>query len=444
MASRGIRQVERLESRSGLLPVRWWIAILLFLSYVVWYMDRTNISIAGPVMMKYFHWSAAQFGMVQSAFFIGYAITQIPGGWLADRFGGSKVILIGTLWWSVFVFLTPFGATLTMMCVIRSLMGIGEGVNAPTHTSLTARWMPKSEAGMAQAVYYIGMPVGIMITMPTTVWIMTKWGWQMSFYSFAFVGVLWCLLWLWYGRDRPEAHRRVSAEELNLIKSDQDPPEVMDRPTEWKTIFTNKSVWGLSISYFFHNYLWYLYMSWLPGYLVIGRGFSLLKTGIFTTIPYLVACLTMPLGGYLSDSWTRRYGPNIGRRVPIVIGMTGCGIFLVLAAHTPDAYTAIAYISASMGFLTLNYGAFWSTPINLSSKDAGVISGAMNTSGNIAGIFAPTITGLLVTFYHNKFENAMYFGAFLALVGIVVLWTIAKVQPIVFKQDKPASALARQ
>lgn len=180
------------EKTSRILPVRWRIAVLLLLSYVVWYMDRTNISIAGVPMMKEFGWTAADFGMVQSAFFIGYALTQIPGGWAADRWGGSKVILLGTIWWSVFVFLTPFAATLTMMCAVRSVMGLGEGVNAPTHTSLTARWMPKREAGMAQAVYYIGMPVGIMIAMPSTVWLTQRWGWQASFYVFAFVGVAWC------------------------------------------------------------------------------------------------------------------------------------------------------------------------------------------------------------------------------------------------------------
>lgn len=424
-------------SQRRLIPVRWWIAVLPLLSYVVWYMDRTNISIAGPAMMKEFGWSAAQFGIVQSAFFMGYALTQIPGGWLADRYGGTRVITFGTIWWSAFVFLTPFASTIVMMCVVRGLMGLGEGVNAPTHTSLTARWMPKSEAGMAQAVYYIGMPVGIMITMPTTVWLTERWGWQSSFYAFAFVGVAWCLVWWWYGRDRPQQHPSISADEIAHITADQDPPEVMDQPTDWKAVFGSASVWGLTISYFFHNYLWYLYMSWLPAYLVMGRGFSLLKTGFYTVIPYFVACITMPLGGWLSDRLTRAYGPTIGRRAPIVIGMGGCGVFLWLAADTPDAITAITYISASVGFLTLNYGAFWSTPINLSPKDAGVISGLMNTSGNIAGIFAPSITGWLVTHYDNHFENALYFGVALSVVGIICLLTIGRVRPIAAKELRP-------
>jgi sugar phosphate permease len=423
-------------SKQGLIPVRWWIAILLFLSYVVWYMDRVNISIAGPSMMKHFNWSAAEFGLVQSAFFIGYVFTQIPGGWLADRFGGSKVILAGTLWWSVFVFITPFGATLILMMVIRALMGVGEGVNAPTHTALTAWWMPKKEAGRANGFYYLGMPVGIMITMPLVVWIIGKYGWQMSFYSFAFIGVIWCAVWFRYGCDRPEQHKSISKEEIDYIKSDRDSVEVMEQPTDWKTVFSNKPVWGLAVSYFFNNYLWYLYMTWLPSYLVMGRGFTLVKTGIFAMLPYMVSVISMPIGGYLSDYWTRKYGPHIGRSVPIQIGLAGCGVFLVLGAHTPNAYVAIAYICASVGFLTMNFGPFWSAPLNLSAKDGGVISGLMNTFGTIAGIVAPSVTGFVVTASGNKFEYALYFGAFIALLGVVVVGTVGRVRAIDFKKGK--------
>lgn len=424
------------STKKTFLSVRWRIAILLLLSYVVWYMDRTNISIVGPVMMKEFGWSPTDFGLVQSAFFVGYSLTQIPGGWLADRFGGSKVIIFGTLWWSAFVFLTPFAATITSMCIVRALMGLGEGVNAPTHTSLTARWMPRSEAGMAQSVYYIGMPVGIMITMPTAVWLTEHYGWQSSFYVFAVVGIIWVAAWHWYGCDKPRQHKKITAEELAVIEADQDDPSIMDQPTEWKPILKSSSVWGLTIAYFFHNYLWYLFMTWLPGYLVMERGLSLLKSGLYTVIPYLVACFSMPLGGWLSDRLSEKYGPTVGRRLPIVIGMGGCGLFLALAADTPTAERAITYIAASVGFLTLNYGAFWSTPINLSSKDAGVISGMMNTSGNIAGILAPTITGVIVTFSSGKFEKALYFTASLAVVGILALLTIGSVEPIRFVKTK--------
>ncbi|MEN6439338.1 MAG: MFS transporter [Syntrophobacter sp.] len=431
-----------LATRRGPVPVRWRIAILLSMSYMVWFMDRVNISVAGPTMMKYFNWTAADFGLVQSAFFVGYAFTQIPGGWLADRFGGSKVVLLGTLWWSLFVFITPFGATLALMMAIRASMGVGEGVNAPAHVALTAWWMPKKESGRAIGVYYIGMQVGIMITMPLTVWIIGTYGWQMCFFSFAFVGVAWSALWYWYGCDRPEQHRSISEEELAYIKSDRDDAEVMEQPTDWKTLFTNKLVWGLAISYFFNNYLFYLYITWLPGYLVIDRGFTLVKTGVFAMLPYMVSIITSPLGGYLSDYWTKKYGAHIGRSLPIQLGLAGSCIFLVLGAYTSNPYAAVAYICASVGFLNMNFGPYWSAALTLSAKDGGVIGGLMNTLGTVAGIIAPAVTGFIVTASGNKFEWALYFGAFLALLGVIVIGVAGRVRPIEFAKPAPEEKAA--
>ncbi|XEQ91694.1 putative galactarate transporter [Sporomusa carbonis] len=171
-------------------------------------------------------------------------------------------------------------------------------------------------------------------------------------------------------------------------------------------------------------------MTWLPGYLVMGRGFSLIKTGWFAMVPYLVCIATIPLGGYISDLWTKTRGSNFGRRIPIVIGFAGCGIFLILGAYTPNAYVAVLYMALSIGALGFSYGAFWGAPITISPKDSGVIGGVLNTLGTLAGVFAPAITGFIVTASNNKFENALYFGASLAFVGIIFLLTIVKIKPI--------------
>ena len=137
--------------------VRWRVVTLLMFSFMIWYMDRTNISIAGPVMMKYFHWNPWQFGLVMTAFFVGYAFTQIPGGWLGRPIWRQQSHMdwnpLGCLF---FVLPTPFGATLRATIFIRGLMGIGEGVNAPAHTSLIAQWLPKRETGMAQGLSSAG------------------------------------------------------------------------------------------------------------------------------------------------------------------------------------------------------------------------------------------------------------------------------------------------
>ena len=213
-----------MSERKRLISVRWCIAFWLFVSNLIWYMDRANISVASTHIMKEYGWNPAQFGLVMSAFFLGYALTQVPGGWLSDRYGGSRVIQFGTIWWSIFTILTPAGVTLGTMALIRTLMGLGEGVNAPAHVALTAHWMPRREVGRASGLYLVGTYGGIMITMPIAAWITLTWGWRYVFYSFGILGFIWSAIWYDYGRDNPEEHPKISREEIELIRSDQVPP----------------------------------------------------------------------------------------------------------------------------------------------------------------------------------------------------------------------------
>lgn len=200
---------------------RWGIVLLLSLCYTVLYMDRSNMSMAGPSLMKHYNWSATEFGLASTAFFIGYAITQIPGGRLADRFGGGKVVLTGALVWSVFVFITPFGSTMTLMIIIRALMGLGEGISLPAIHSILAKWIPKDKIGKATGFVQVGVPFGIAITMPIATWIIQKWGWEMVFHTFAFLGPVWCLIWWKFGKDKPELHPKISKQELDYIQANQ-------------------------------------------------------------------------------------------------------------------------------------------------------------------------------------------------------------------------------
>ncbi|WP_318505041.1 MFS transporter [Bacillus sp. T3] len=182
---------------------RWGIILLLSLCYLVLYMDRSNMSMAGSSMMEYYNWNSIEFGLVSTAFFIGYAITQMPGGRLADRFGGGKIVVFGAFVWSFFVFITPFASTLSMMLLIRMFMGLGEGVALPAIHSILGKWIPKSETGKATGLVQAGLPLGIAITMPLATWVIQTWNWQMVFYTFSFVAIIWCILWWTFGKDRP-------------------------------------------------------------------------------------------------------------------------------------------------------------------------------------------------------------------------------------------------
>ncbi|HEX3032056.1 MAG TPA: MFS transporter [Bacillota bacterium] len=419
---------------------RWFIIVLFLLCYLVLYMDRSNMSIAGPSMMKEFNWSATQFGLVSTAFFIGYACTMIIGGWLADRFGGGKVIIFGALWWSVFVFLTPFGTSLGSMVIIRMLMGMGEGVALPAISSMVAKWIPKREAGLAQGLCLIGVPLGITLTMPLAAWIIQRHSWQMVFWSFAFTAPVWILIWLRFGKDRPENDPALSREELEYIKSAQGSPEAVGQSAELtpRDIFSTPSVWTGAVSFFCTNYLFYLFMTWLPTYFMRGRGLQLGQSALYTMMPYIVAVFTYPIGGYLADKAAARFGDNLGRKIFPIVGMVAAGVLLILGSQAESVVNAVALISASNGLLCLTMGGYYSMPMVFSRKNAGKITGLWSTFATIGGITAPLLTGVVVDAYGYNF--ALYLGACISIVGSLILLSGVKVKEIVPK-TAPAHGL---
>ncbi|WP_425802735.1 MFS transporter [Desulfitobacterium sp. Sab5] len=415
---------------------RWLIIVQFLLCYLVLYMDRSNMSIAGPSMMKEFNWSATQFGLVSTAFFMGYACTMIIGGWLADRFGGGKVIIFGALWWSIFVFLTPFGTSLGLMVIIRMMMGMGEGVALPAISSMVAKWIPKKEAGLAQGICLVGVPLGITLTMPFAAWIIQAHSWKMVFWTFAFTAPIWILIWLRFGKDKPENDPNLSQEELAYIKSTQDgSQEMAGRYTDLtpKDIFSTPSVWTGAVSFFCTNYLFYLFMTWLPTYFMKGRGLQLGQSALYTMMPYIVAVFTYPIGGYLADKAAAKFEDNMGRKIFPVFGMISAGILLILGSQAANAVNAVALISASNGLLCLTMGGYYSMPMVFSRKNAGKITGLWSTFATIGGITAPLLTGVVVDAYGYTF--ALYLGAGISIIGSLILLTTVRI-----KEIKPKNA----
>ena len=402
---------------------RWQIMLLLTLCYMVLYIDRSCMSIAGPSMMKYYGWTGTQFGLVSTAFFVGYACTQIPGGWIADKFGGSRVVAFGALWWSVFVFLTPFGSTIALMLLIRYFMGLGEGVSLPAMSTIIAKWIPKKESGLAWGISIMGVSLGIAITMPLSAWIIGKWGWQSVFFIFAFLAPIWVIIWKFFGTDRPEDHKSITKEELEFIKSNQVKVDSSgaDAALTSKDIFSTPSVWLGAISFFCTNYLFYLFMTWLPTYFIKGKGFSTSIGAIYSMMPYVVATFTYPLGGYLADRAAEKFGHNWGRKLFPIVGMVGAGVLLILGAQATTPIAGVAFMSASNGVLCLTMGGYYSMPIIFSPKNAGKITGLFATCATIGGITAPILTGIIVD--SQGYNAALFLGAALSILGAVILST---------------------
>ncbi|WP_114194401.1 MFS transporter [Edaphovirga cremea] len=417
---------------------RWGIAVLLIIDYFVMFVARTGMSMCGPALMAEYGWTATQFGWVSTAFFIGYAVTMLPAGALADRFGGGIVLVTGTLWWAFFTFLTPFGETLGLMMLVRIFVGIGQGLLVPANFSLLANWVPKSESGKATGLLQIGCPAGIAASMLIAAWIIQMWGWRTVFYSFSVLGPIWCLLWWRLGKNSPALDPNISAAELAYIQAGQgktaQSPVSTAPVLSKKDIFTTPSVWGCAMCYFCTNYLFFLFMTWLPTYFAMGRGIDLKQSAIYSMMPYLVAIFAYPLGGLIADKAAKMFGENAGRKLCPLIGLLLAGVFLVLGTRASSLWTATGLISASNFFLCLTMASHFSIPMVFSQKNTGIIVGLNGFFGTAAGILSPVFSGLIIDI-SGKYEYALYLGATMAIIGAAIM-LMTRIRPVERREER--------
>jgi MFS transporter, ACS family, glucarate transporter len=414
--------------------VRWRIAALLFAISVVTYIDRVNISVTARQMMPALGLTDFQMGQVFSAFVFGYALFQIPGGWLGDRWGAKRVLTLAIIWWSLFTALTAVAAILPLataigalgsLILVRFLVGIGEAAALPNFNRTVANWLAPHERGLGIGIAIGGIGVGSAMTPPVTAWIMVNFGWQTAFYAAAILGLLVALAWFLYATDRPEAHPHVNAAEIALIERQlpEGESDTGSTPT-WNTIIRTPTVWWLVLSYSCLGYVAYVYMSWFYLYLVNVRGFGVLRGALFASGPFLAMAVFCPLGGWMTDRLVIRWGINRGRAVVGGTGMILAAVSIVWGAFTESPYAAIALLSLGAGWLYFPVGAYWSSTVDISKRHAGTLSGLMNTGANLGGALSPTFTPWLAE--QAGWSVALGFAACVALAG-GLMWS--KIKP---------------
>ncbi len=387
--------------------VRWQILGLLFVISVVTYIDRVNIAVAGKLMMPAFGLSDVQMGTVFSSFVLGYALFQIPGGWLGDRWGARRVLTAAVLWWSLFTALTAIvgqswlseaigvlGALLT----VRFLIGVGEAAALPNFNRTVANWFAPSERGLGMGVSIGGIGFGSAITPPLVAWLMMRYGWPVAFYVTGTIGLFVAAAWYGLARDRPHEHPRVNAAELaQITQTTQTAPTAATESAAppFTSLLKRPAVWFLTLSYTMLGYIAYIYLSWFFLYLVNVRHFTVLQGSFWAAGPFLAMAVGCPAGGWLSDRLTTRYGHRIGRA-----GVGGAGLlltagFIYTGAMADDPYAAIVLLSLGAGILYATVGAYWASTIDLSRHHAGALSGLMNMGANLGGVISPTLTPLI-------------------------------------------------
>jgi len=368
------------------------------------YMDRWNLSVAAPLLMQEYGWSAARMGLLQSFFFYGFTASHLPGGWLADRLGGRRVLGGGTFVWSLATAVTPVAGSFTGLAAVRIALGLGEGMNMPSISSLVARWFPVEERTRATAVNLTGIHLGTLAALPLSAWIASTYGWRAIFYAYAVLGFAWVVCWFVWGPRQPTT----------------DVAAVTSVP--WTAILHHRGVWALLATTFVTNWTVWFFYSWLPTYLIQAHGFSLKESGVLSALPTLAMVVAGLVAGWLSDGLiVRGISVTRVRKLVLASGFAGAIVFLLLLPHTAGAPGAVGCLVGGLACFGLGASTVLVNSLDLAPRHAGVLVGLQGTAGNLAGMISPLLGGVIVT-RTGSWDLNFYVIAALLTAGVGV-WT---------------------
>ncbi len=411
-------------------PVRYNMIGLLFCSSVVNYIDRVNISVAAPVIMAATGWDTDRFGLVFSAFLVGYALLQIPGGLVADRWSARKVLALAFCGFSLFTALTPLGQLgFALFIAMRFLVGAFESMTFPALTSLNSRWIPRTEFGRAQTVSISGITVGQMIAYPLTTWIVVQFSWPSVFYFNALLGFVWAAAWLWYATDTPRQHPRISQAERDYIESNLSPKP--STPLPISALFSSLPLLTVCLSYMGYAYIGWMFLFWFPTYLVEGRAMSLETMGLVGILLHGAGFVGILGGGAVSD-WLLRKGWSAEFARARLAGF-GVGLslpFLLAASLVPSTPLSVLCLVSFYFFFASAVAGYTTVSIEFNPHFAGAIFGMINCLGSFAGIFGPLTAGFMLA-GGGSWTLPFFVAAGVGTVCTAIL-LVVPIRPIVF------------
>jgi len=435
--------------------LRWFLVFWLFVLGAVSYLDRVNISIAGSAMAEDYRLTQVQLGSIFSAFLIGYALFQTPGGWLADRIGPRHVLTIGVVWWGIFTALTAslpstIAGALSYLLVIRLLLGAGEAIIYPACNKFVSQWVPSQERGLANGLIFAGVGAGTASAPIFVTYLMVHYGWRSPFWASTILGLIVGLVWYIAARDVPEQHPSVSPAELSYIQQYRIPGSVANSTPDsapkgsagaesfrddWRQIASNRSLLVVTISYFCFGYVAWIFFSWFYIYLAKVRGLDLKASAFYSTLPPLAIVVCSLCGGAISDAMTKSYGKRIGRCGLACFALILAAVILVVGSHVASAPLASIVLSGGVGALYLAQSSYWSVTADIGGKRAGLASGFMNMGGQLGGALTAWLTPVIAQRY--GWTSSFLAAAILSGIGGIA-WLVVEPDHRLGPEGKPA------
>jgi len=324
---------------------RWYVVGWFFIVTLVSYIDRVNLSMAAPLIMKDFQMKPSELGIVLGAFTIGYTMMNIPAGFLSARFSGRRVITVILFLWSVMTLLTGVAWGFVSLLIFRILFGIAEGPLFPACNGVISHWMLPREKATAAGFFTSAIPLGALIGILLSAIIIEYWGWRAVFYIYGVAGIIASFVGWFIVTDSPAQHSCVSSEELKRIEASYASPVAGVGGSTFGQLLRDRTLWVLSLSFFLMALAYWATLNWLPTYFVMARKTTILKSGYLSSLPWIVAFLGMVSLGWASDKIGKGYRGNW-----LAFSMIASVPFIAYAVVTPSVTVSLICFSVALFF----------------------------------------------------------------------------------------------
>uniref|UniRef100_A0A5S6QPJ8 Sialin n=1 Tax=Trichuris muris TaxID=70415 RepID=A0A5S6QPJ8_TRIMR len=399
---------------------RYHLTLIAFIGFCILYAMRVNLSIAILYMTtnvtredehgerigsrggECSDWDSVTIGAVLGSFFYGYLLTQLPSGWLACRIGGKRLLGFGIGTCGALTLLTYSTARVSPYALIalRVLQGLCQGVAFPSMQALWSQWAPENERAKLSSLVYSGSYFGTVIAIPVSALIAEQSHWSVVFYVFGLLGLTWSLLWMLTIADSPAKDKRISQDELALIRANRT-TECNRRKTPsvpWKRILLSVPVWAIVAAHFTENWGFYTMLTYLPAYMNDVLRFELQKTGFVAAIPYLTMGILLQISGMLAHCIQKRFRLRLVvlRKLMTSGGLLVQAAFVILTVNSSNSAVATAYVCVGVGFGGIAWSGFSTNQLDVANQFASVVMGISNTVATLPGMISPLLVGAIV------------------------------------------------
>jgi MFS transporter, ACS family, glucarate transporter len=395
-------------------------------------MDRICISAASGQIKTDLAISDQMMGYIFGVFALGYALFQIPAGWLADRYGPKKALSGVVLAWSTFTALSGAAWNAASMLVLRFLFGIGEAGAFPGATKAMYKWIPARERGIANGIFHSGARVGAAVSLFLLPFLIRLVGWRMTFIITGSLGLIWVAIWIWWYRDNPVDKKSIGREELDYIEKGVNENNELGGKLSVGQVVTSFNMLMLMFQYIASNITFFISFTWLLPYLVSqwGKGAE-----IYAPVPLLFGMTAQWFSGWIA---TLIYSKGLhvqSRKLPAILGFSisvlGLLLIIILPGTTALSFTLLFSIAVFGVEMTISPS--WSMCMDIGGENSGIVSATMNMLGNIGSaisaiIFPFFVASVSVPFIAEKTGTASSFFVFAAVMNVLAIgaWLLVK------------------